>query len=123
MLPVSHALIKPTPTREVPLCVLGSGASQAGMHGAGTSAGDGLTIATSRCATVSAKRRVGCGRCSVGTVALTIDELRSQRPDILAIARRHGASHIRVFGQLPALRQTMSATWTSSSTSRRAHVA
>ncbi|MFP5020426.1 nucleotidyltransferase family protein [Pseudonocardia phyllosphaerae] len=35
-----------------------------------------------------------------GDVAPSLDELRAQRDAVLAIARRHGASRLRVFGSV-----------------------
>jgi predicted nucleotidyltransferase len=34
------------------------------------------------------------------SMPLALDDLRTQRADILAIARRHGASNLRVFGSI-----------------------
>ena len=35
-----------------------------------------------------------------GATALTLEELRSRRIDVIAVAGRHGASHLRVFGSV-----------------------
>lgn len=31
---------------------------------------------------------------------MTLDDLRKRRDDILALAKQHGASHVRVFGSV-----------------------
>lgn len=93
---VSHSAIKPTPHREVLLCVW----SQARARG--DEQGGDPRHAAQRGPRARAKDGPGHAAvgCSATTNAVTLRELRSRRADVIAVAGRYGASHLRECGSV-----------------------